>query len=170
MPIKLLSLQVVKCWMELWLLEDSLIYVKEKKKSNPLFLSLISIKLLIVFLGTFWSGCYHKWAPPWRSWILSCVRSVAASILINGSPTIPFKLHRGLCLGDPLSPFLFNLVVESLSLIIQKAMANELWEGVEISRGGMKISHLQYADDTIIFYPPNMEYLLIIEKVQFSFI
>lgn len=96
----------------------------------------------------------------WRMWILSCVTSAAASILINGSPTIPFKLHRGLRQGDPLSPFLFDLVVETLSLVIQKASCLGLWEGMEVSKGGEKITHLQYADDTIIFCPPKMAFLL----------
>lgn len=44
--------------------------------------------------------------------------NAAASILVNGSPTAPFKLHRGLRQGDPLSPFLFDLIVETLSLVI----------------------------------------------------
>lgn len=95
----------------------------------------------------------------WRSWILSCVKSAAASILINGSPTIPFKLHRGLRQGDPLSPFLFNLVVEALSLVFQKATHLGLWEGLEVSKGGTILTHLQYADDTVLFCPPNMEFL-----------
>lgn len=53
----------------------------------------------------------------WCQWISSCVMIASASILINGSPTPPFffKLHRGLWQGDPLSPFLFDLVVESLN-------------------------------------------------------
>ena len=56
--------------------------------------------------------------------------SVAASILINGTPTSPFKLHRGLRQVDPLPPILFDLVVETLSLVIQKATNMKLWEGV----------------------------------------
>lgn len=105
----------------------------------------------------------------WISWILSCVSSAAASILINGSPTKPFKLHRGLRQGDPLSPFLFNLIVETLSLVIQKATNQGLWEGVEISRGGSKITHLQYADDTVIFCPPVIDHLLNIKKMLILF-
>ena len=107
--------------------------------------------------------------PCWISWIMSCVRSAASSILINGSPTIPFKLHRGLRQGDPLSPFLFNLVVECLSLVIQKATSLGLWEGIVVSRGGTSLTHLQYADDTVIFCPPNIDYLLNIKKTLITF-
>lgn len=107
--------------------------------------------------------------PRWRMWISSCITSAAASILINGSPTAPFKLHRGLRQGDPLSPFLFDLVVETLSLVIQKASHLGLWEGVEVTKNGEKITHLQYADDTIIFCPPNLDYLLNIKKTLILF-
>ncbi|GJV71812.1 hypothetical protein Tco_1491807 [Tanacetum coccineum] len=32
----------------------------------------------------------------WRKWILSCLKSAYASVLINGSPTSEFKVERGL--------------------------------------------------------------------------
>lgn len=116
-----------------------------------------------------WTLSQMGFPQQWRAWIMACVTSAAASILINGSPTMPFKLHRGLRQGDPLSPFLFNLVVETLSLVIEKATNLGLWEGVETSRGGPKISHLQYADDTVIFCPPKVEFLLNIKKTLILF-
>lgn len=62
----------------------------------------------------------------WCEWIISCVTSASASILINGCPTSPFKLQRGLRQGDPLSPFLFDLAVEPLNLLFQKATHKNL--------------------------------------------
>ena len=90
-------------------------------------------------------------------------------LLLNILTYVPFKLHRGLGQGDPLSPFLFNLVVEALNLVIRKATSKGLWEGIEVVPNGTKITHLQYADDTIIFCPPNMEFLLNIKKVLILF-
>ncbi|GJX97788.1 RNA-directed DNA polymerase, eukaryota [Tanacetum coccineum] len=55
----------------------------------------------------------HKW----RSWIYGCLHNARSSILINGSPTSEFKVFRGLRQGDPLSPFLFILVMEGLHLL-----------------------------------------------------
>lgn len=100
----------------------------------------------------------------WRRWMNACVTSASASILVNGSPTPPFKLHRGLRQGDPLSPLLFDLVAEVLSLVFRKAESLGLLHGIPVSNGGIKISHLQYADDTIIFCPPDLDVLLNIKK------
>ncbi|GKE37130.1 RNA-directed DNA polymerase, eukaryota, partial [Tanacetum coccineum] len=58
----------------------------------------------------------------WRSWISGCLNSAKGSVLINGSPTLKFQFHKGLKQGDPLSPFLFILVMESLHLSFQRVM------------------------------------------------
>lgn len=100
----------------------------------------------------------------WKNWIRSCVATATASILVNGSPSPPFKLQRGLRQGDTLSPFLFDIAVEPLNLLIHKAVSRGLWEGLEVCRNGPKITHLQYADDTLMFYVPNIENLLNLKK------
>ncbi|GKE95445.1 RNA-directed DNA polymerase, eukaryota [Tanacetum coccineum] len=51
-----------------------------------------------------------------RCWIQGCLNSAMGSILVNGSPTSEFKFSKGLKHGDPLSPFLFILIIESLHL------------------------------------------------------
>ena len=57
----------------------------------------------------------------WRSLISSCISTLLLSVLVNGSPTEEFALERGLRQRDLLSPFLFNLVVESLSCYLKRA-------------------------------------------------
>ena len=53
-------------------------------------------------------------------WILGCIQSTSFAVLINGAPSHFFFLARGLRQDFPLSPFLFLLVAEALSRIIQK--------------------------------------------------
>ena len=59
-----------------------------------------------------------------------CITTPSISVLVNGSPTAEFSVERGLRQGDPLSPFLFNMVVESLSGCIKRAAALGLVKGV----------------------------------------
>lgn len=45
-------------------------------------------------------------------WVMSYVKSVSYSILLNSKPATPFEAKRGLSQGDPLPPFLFFLAME----------------------------------------------------------
>ncbi|GKV31769.1 hypothetical protein SLEP1_g40435 [Rubroshorea leprosula] len=89
--------------------------------------------------------------PKWRRWINECLKSVEVSVLLNGSTTRQVKMNRGLRQGDPLSPYLFLLVAEGFNGIISSAINQGLFEGVNIGNRGMRVSHLQFADDSILF-------------------
>nr|GEY15273.1 RNA-directed DNA polymerase, eukaryota, reverse transcriptase zinc-binding domain protein [Tanacetum cinerariifolium] len=84
----------------------------------------------------------------WCGWIHSCLRSSRGSILVNGSPTKEFQFHKGLKQGDPLSPFLFILIIESLHLSFQNVVNAGMFKGVSIGLN-LHLSHLFYADDLV---------------------
>ncbi|GJY19425.1 hypothetical protein Tco_0390916 [Tanacetum coccineum] len=65
-------------------------------------------------------------------WIKGCLNSAYASVLINGSPTKEFKIHKGLRQGDPLSPFLFILAVKALHVTFLEAKAKDIFKGVKV--------------------------------------
>ena len=87
----------------------------------------------------------------WRKWINGCLNTTNFSILINGRPRGKFGATRGLRQGDPLSPFLFILVVDVLSRLTEKAKECGIIEGLAVGRENVEITHLQFADDTIFF-------------------
>ncbi|GJS04550.1 RNA-directed DNA polymerase, eukaryota [Tanacetum coccineum] len=84
----------------------------------------------------------------WRGWIQNCLNSSKGSILVNGSPTEEFQFYKGLKQGDPLSPFLFILVMESLHISFQRVVDVGMFTGIKLS-SSLNISHLFYADDAI---------------------
>ena len=73
------------------------------------------------------------------------------SILINGEPKGFITPTRGIRQGDLLSSYLFLLCVEGLSSMLRKATESNQVHGLLSCRGGVKISHLLFADDTLLF-------------------
>jgi len=74
------------------------------------------------------------------NWIISCVTSSSYAVLINGKATYFFRSSRGVRKGCPLSPLLFILVMEGLSLLLKNSF----------EEGTIKILHLLFVDDVII--------------------
>ena len=70
----------------------------------------------------------------WRGWNQSCLRSASLSILINGSPSKPFKIEKRLRQGDQLSRFIFVLVAEVLNKLILRAREEGLVSGILIDK------------------------------------
>ena len=79
------------------------------------------------------------------------------SIIINESPTKSFRMERGLRQSDPFSSFLFVLILEVLDRLISKVKEEGFIEGLLVGREWVKLSHLQFIDDTIFFCPAMYE-------------
>ncbi|KAL7214682.1 hypothetical protein ACSBR1_026965 [Camellia fascicularis] len=87
--------------------------------------------------------------------VMSCVTTVQSAILWNGEVLEDFALGKGLRQGDPLSPYLFVLCMERLSNMICHKAAFKTWNGISLSRGGLCITHLFFADDLLLFASEN---------------
>lgn len=67
-----------------------------------------------------------------------------------------FKGTRGLRQEDPLSPYLFVIALNALSLMLNKA-AQEMRFNYHLKCQGSKLTHLCFADDLLIFMDGSTE-------------
>ena len=82
--------------------------------------------------------------PRWRGLMMQCISSVIYAIQINGKPSGQIFPSRGICQGDPLSPYLFLICAEGLSALIKKASIDGHMGGISVCRGGPRLSHFFY--------------------------
>jgi hypothetical protein len=93
----------------------------------------------------------------WCQWIECFTQNGLAGIKINDQVGDNFQTHKGLSQRDPRSPILFNIVVDMLAILINRAKSNGQITGVVPHLVDNGLSILQYADDTIIFMNDDME-------------
>lgn len=108
----------------------------------------------------------------WCGWISHCISTGRFSVLVNGQPCGYFPSSRGLRQGDPLSPLLFDIVMEALSRIVEAVVGAGFISGFSVgsnANGLTTISHLLFADDTLIFCEANGEQIQTLRAVLLCF-
>ena len=93
----------------------------------------------------------------WIGWISECICSATYFVLVNGEPKGHITPTRGIRQGDPFSPYLFLLCSEGLNGLIEHAVDRKHIEGFSLCRNGPKISHLFFANDSLLFCCARLE-------------
>ncbi|CAO2039661.1 unnamed protein product, partial [Urochloa humidicola] len=107
-----------------------------------------------------------------RSWVdrvMTCVSLVCYTVRFNGAMSVPFTPTRRLRQGDPISPYLFLFVADSLSALIKKKVDDGVLKELTICRGVPDISHLLFADDTLLFFKASQQQVLVVKDILNSY-
>ena len=134
-------------------------YIKCKRDGNDSFMA-VKLDMSKAFDKVEWSFIDKVmrrmgFNESWIDLVMKCITSITYSIIINGSVHGCIVPTRGLRQGDPLSPYLFLLCAEGFSALINEATRCQQLNGISINRGAPKISHLFFADDSLLFCKAN---------------
>lgn len=95
-------------------------------------------------------------------WIMTCVTSPFCSISLSGYLEGYFKDAKGLRQGDPLSPYLFILIMEAFSFVLEEHIQQDGFV-FHLKCKELNISHLELADDMFIMCSATAESLQIVK-------
>ena len=83
-------------------------------------------------------GFSHRWIDL----MMSCVRTITYSVVINSKQCGNIVPSRGLRKRDLLSPYLFLLCAEGLVSLMKRAVQEGLIQGIAAGKGGPRVSKL----------------------------
>ncbi|CAM8995263.1 unnamed protein product [Rhodiola kirilowii] len=131
-------------------------YIKKLTKGKKVFGSL-KLDMSKAYDRVDWHFLKHVmlqlgFSEVWVRRIMHYVSSVRYCVRVNGSVTEFFYPHRGLRQGDPLSPYLFIICTEWLSHSLCNLHANNVLRGLRISRNAPFLTHLFFADDSLLLF------------------
>jgi hypothetical protein len=117
----------------------------------------LKVDLMKAYDSVDWSFVLHcliSFGAPLKfvGWIRECITSPRFSISINGTLVGYFQGRKGLRQGDPISPYLFAVAMEVLSLLLAEGASSSISRfGFHPKCHDLKLTHLCFADDLLIF-------------------
>jgi Reverse transcriptase (RNA-dependent DNA polymerase) len=99
----------------------------------------------------------------WITWIQSILEGSKTCINFNGQLDPYFHCRRGVREGDPLSPFLFDLVADVLNILLRNAKNLSYLKGLGSIGSFEGILNLHFIDDTMLFLEAKAEYIEVLK-------
>lgn len=88
----------------------------------------------------------------WQDWLALLFSTTHSTVLLNGVPGGKINHAWGRRQGDPLSPYLFILAIDTLQKVLDIATEDGFLSPLRGRHAKLRLS--LYADDTVIFINP----------------
>ncbi|GKC78430.1 RNA-directed DNA polymerase, eukaryota, reverse transcriptase zinc-binding domain protein, partial [Tanacetum coccineum] len=98
------------------------------------------------------------------NWIMTCITSTSFSMCVNGEVNGFFNGGRGLRQGDPVSPYLFTLVMEAFNVIMIKNISESGKFKYHYGCKELKFTYMCFVDDLMILCNGDTESLKVVKK------
>ncbi|KAL2246937.1 UNVERIFIED_CONTAM: hypothetical protein Sindi_2546000 [Sesamum indicum] len=102
--------------------------------------------------------------PTFTRWIEECVTTTSFSIGLNGKPHGFFTGARGLRQGDPLSPYLFVLVMEALHLGFLQRIEQDMQFTYHWKCESSKVFQMGFADDLLLLCKADLDSIRVFKE------
>ncbi|KAL2247958.1 UNVERIFIED_CONTAM: hypothetical protein Sindi_2648100 [Sesamum indicum] len=102
--------------------------------------------------------------PTFTRWIEECVTTTSFSIGLNGKPHGFFAGARGLRQGDPLSPYLFVLVMEALHLGFLQRIDQDMQFTYHWKCESSKVFQMGFADDLLLLCKADLDSIRVFKE------
>jgi hypothetical protein len=89
--------------------------------------------------------------------VMRLISTVSFSVLFNGKRLESFQPTRGIRQGDPISSYLFLLAAEGLSYLLNSRIQSSNLKGIKVAPSAPVVSHLLFADDSLLAFSANAE-------------
>ncbi|KAM0925606.1 hypothetical protein ACQ4PT_004084 [Festuca glaucescens] len=99
----------------------------------------------------------------WISWMAIALRTASTKVIVNGSPGRKIMHARGLRQGDPLSPQLFVLAMEVVTVLFRRAAEHGLLSPLGNCTQVQRLSI--FVDDVVLFVKPTMHDLVTVREL-----
>jgi hypothetical protein len=145
-----------RCIQKKFLCVRNLARAYHQKKVSALLLKLDIVKAYLVSWQYIIEMLEHRgFLARWRNWLALLLSTSSSSVRMNGIQGPWIKHMRGLRQGDPLSPYLFILVIDTMQHILQRSTEEGLLTPLRDRVARVRLS--LYANDAALFLNPTKQ-------------
>ncbi|KAF3785524.1 retrotransposable element ORF2 protein [Nymphaea thermarum] len=156
-----------RCIQDSILLAQEVVHSMEARKCKSLYMKIDFSKAYDRVSWEFLENAMQElgFDPIWVQKVMTLVRTVSMTVVLNSKEGNWFFPQRGLRQGDPLSPYFFLIIAEMFTRSLKHVINNKQVKLPTIGKDRSGIDSLFYADDLLMFVAFHMKSLKTIKGI-----